>query len=205
MDEYSESLRKLNSKIAEGQIDKLILDPEEWGDILLVENVQLETQFRGYGIGLLAVKELIDQVSGASEGWTAFGTIVVDASGLDSDLEPGRSRREVQDKLIRHWQLLGLRVLVEKKWKRRCTFVGDCLEGYSWPGMAKVVPHLITPNTLCDTANVDSTAPNSLEELDCLLGIRELANFTTLKRGRGFEELNEPLGDSSARKHARMH
>jgi hypothetical protein len=155
MDKYSESLRKLNSKIAERQIDKLILDPEEWGDILLVENVQLETQFRGYGIGLLAVKELIDQVSGASEGWTAFGTIVVDASGLDSDLEPGRSRREVQDKLIRHWQLLGLRVLVEKsKRTKRCTFVGSCLEGYSWPDMATVVPHLFGLSTLCDTAVV---------------------------------------------------
>ena len=206
MDGYSESLRTLNKTIDEEHIDRCILDPSDFGNILLIEHVELETQLCGYGIGLLAVDALIDQVSGASEGWTAYGAIVLDASGLDSDLESRHRRREVQEKLMQHWQLLGLKLLVpESKSTKRCTFVGDCLEYYGWPDITKVVPHLITPSTLCDAESVHSTTRKrgpGPEDLNALRGFSSAGEYAR-KRGRGLEE-HEFLGCPSAPRRARV-
>jgi hypothetical protein len=159
-DKYSDSLRTLNETIKEQEIDDTILGfGRGWGDILLIENIRLEKRYRGYGISLLAVDLFVDKVAAATRytGWRREGIVVVDASGLDSDLEPGPCQRELQEKLIRHWQLLGLRSLVPKRKLnsgKRCTFVGQW--NALWlpkPDIATVVPHLFAPSAGCDESN----------------------------------------------------
>jgi hypothetical protein len=116
--------------------------PDEYvfGDVLMIETVHLEPQYRGYGIGLLAVDELMKHVERASSNWSEEGLIVLDPSGLRSDLAQGHSHEEVQEKLIRYWQMLGLRVLVRER-KRHCTFVGHWM-GDQRPNITAIVPHL---------------------------------------------------------------
>lgn len=205
MNEHSESLRMLRKTIGEEKMDPLILRlGGGWGDILLVKYIQLEPRHRGYGIGLLAVKMFMDHVAAASDGWADEGILVVDASGLDSDLELAHNRREVQKKkLIRHWQLIGLKPIVsefERKKGKHCTFVGNWQDLYGFPDdMATLVPHLFTAS--CDTANVRLTAPkrrNGLEELYAF------ANSASV-RSPGLEELEKVLGIVPARKRARVH
>jgi hypothetical protein len=157
-DKYSDSLRTLNETIKEQEIDDTILGfGRGWGDILLIENIRLEKRYRGYGISLRAVDLFVDKVAEASVRWRIEGIVVVDASGLDSDLEPGPCQRELQEKLMRHWQLLGLRSLVPKrklKAGKRCTFVGQW--NALWlpkPDIATVVPHLFAPSAGCDKSN----------------------------------------------------
>jgi hypothetical protein len=70
MDEYSESLRMLKETIhGKGLVNTIIGFGDGWGDLLLVELIRLEPRYRGYGIGLLAVKMYRDHVGKASEGW----------------------------------------------------------------------------------------------------------------------------------------
>jgi hypothetical protein len=122
-------------------IDQGIL-PDEYvfGDVLMIETIRLEPQHRGYGISLLAVDELMKHVGRASSRWSNEGLIVLDPSGLTSDLAQGHSHEEVQGKLIRYWQMLGLWVLVRER-KRHCTFVGHWM-GDQRPDIAAIVPHL---------------------------------------------------------------
>jgi hypothetical protein len=96
-------------------IDQGIL-PDEYvfGNVFLIETVSLKPQYRGYGIGLLAVDELVKHVERASPRWSDEGLIVLDPSGLTSDLAQGQSHEEVQEMLIRYWQMLGLWVLVSE-------------------------------------------------------------------------------------------
>jgi GNAT superfamily N-acetyltransferase len=141
-DERSESLAMLfRACFTEQAINQGIL-PDEYvfGDVLMIETVHLEPQYRGYGIGLLAVDELMKHVERASPGWSEEGLIVLDPSGLKSDLAQGHSHEEVQEKLIRYWQMLGLRVLVRER-KRHCTFVGHWM-GDQRPNITAIVPHL---------------------------------------------------------------
>jgi hypothetical protein len=141
-DERSESLAMLfRACFTEQAINQGIL-PDEYvfGDVLMIETVHLEPQYRGYGIGLLAVDELMKHVERASPGWSDEGLMVLDPSGLTSDLAQGHSHEEVQEKLIRYWQMLGLRVLVRER-KRHCTFVGHWM-GDQRPNITAIVPHL---------------------------------------------------------------
>ena len=39
-------------------------DNYNWGDVLMVNTIQLQKQFRGYGIGLLALDRLVKHVAG---------------------------------------------------------------------------------------------------------------------------------------------
>jgi hypothetical protein len=136
------------------------------------------------------VDSLVDGVARKSPGWYTEGIVVVDASGLSSDLEPGPCLRELQKSLMKHWQLLGLRPLVPKRMLKPgkvCTFVGQW--NTLWlpkPDIATVVPHLFAPRTSRDTASVRQTAP---------------------KRDRDLEESLEELDKTfaSARKRARVH
>jgi GNAT superfamily N-acetyltransferase len=141
-DERSESLAMLfRACFTEQAINQGIL-PDEYvfGDVLMIETVHLEPQYRGYGIGLLVVDELTKHVERASYNWSEEGLIVLDPSGLTSDLAQGHSHEEVQEKLIRYWQMLGLRVLVRER-KRHCTFVGHWM-GDQRPNITAIVPHL---------------------------------------------------------------
>lgn len=141
-DERSESLAMLfRACFTEQAIVQGILPIEySLGDVLMVETVRLEPQYRGYGIGLLAVDELMKHVERASSRWSDEGLIVLDPSGLTCDLGQGHSHEEVQGKLIRYWQMLGLDVLV-REGKRHCTFVGHWM-GNERPDIAAIVPHL---------------------------------------------------------------
>jgi hypothetical protein len=107
----------------------------------MIETVRLRPQNRGYGIGLLAVDERMKHVGRASSRWSNEGLIVLDPSGLTSDLAQGHSHEEVQEKSIRYWQMLGLWVLVRER-KRHCTIVGHWM-GDQRPDIAAVVPHLL--------------------------------------------------------------
>ena len=175
MDEYSESLRMLKeTSHGKGLMNTIIGFGDGWGDLLLVEHIRLEPRYRGYGIGLLAVKMFRDHIGEASEGWNQEGVMIVDASGLNSDLEPEYSRRELQIRMFRHWQLIGLKPIVsefERKRGKQCNFVGNWQTIYGFPwDMATLVPHLFTAN--CDTANVRPTTPkrrSSLEEIYALV------------------------------------
>jgi hypothetical protein len=141
-DERSESLAMLfRACFTKQAINQGIL-PDEYvfGDVLTIETIRLEPQYRGYGIGLLAVDELVKHVGRASSRWSDEGLIVLDPSGLTSDLAQGHSHEEVQEKLIRYWQMLGLCVHVRER-KRHCTFVGHWMGDQS-PEIAAIVPHL---------------------------------------------------------------
>jgi hypothetical protein len=87
------------------------------------------------------------KVARASKGWRAEGMVVIDASGLESELEPGPCLRKLQKKLMLHWQLLGLRPLVPKRKLeegKHCNFVGQW--NTLWlpkPEIATVLPHLL--------------------------------------------------------------
>jgi hypothetical protein len=121
-------------------VQGILPDEYVFGDVLMVETVRLEPRYRGYGIGLLAVDELVKHVEQASSRWSDEGLIVIDPSGLTSDLAQGRSHEEIQEKLIRYWQMLGLWVLVRER-KRHCTFVGHWM-GDQRPDITAIVPHL---------------------------------------------------------------
>jgi hypothetical protein len=82
-DERSESLAMLfRACFTKQAIDQGIL-PDEYvfGDFLMIES-----QYRGYGIGLLVVDELMKHVGRGSSRWSNEGLIVLDPSGLTSDL-----------------------------------------------------------------------------------------------------------------------
>jgi hypothetical protein len=87
-DERSESLAMLfRACFTKQAIDQGIL-PDEYvfGDFLMIETVRLKSQYRGYGIGLLVVDELMKHVGRGSSRWSNEGLIVLDPSGLTSDL-----------------------------------------------------------------------------------------------------------------------
>jgi hypothetical protein len=119
-DERSESFAMLFRACFTQQaiVQGILPDEYVFGDVLMVETVRLEPRYRGYGIGLLAVDELVKHVERASARW--------------SD--------EIQEKLIRYWQMLGLWVLVRER-KRHCTFVSHWM-GDQRPDITAIVPHL---------------------------------------------------------------
>ena len=128
-------------------IQGILPDRYTFGDVLIIETVRLKPQYRGYGIGLLAVNSLVKHVERASSGWGDEGLIVLDPSGLSTDLTHGHSHGEVQEKLIRYWEMLGLRVLVRES-RRHCTFVAHWM-GDQRPDVATVVPHLFRRRNDC--------------------------------------------------------
>lgn len=111
-----------------------------WGDILVVNTMRLESKFRGYGIGLLALDKLVEHVARASPEWKMEGLIGLTPSALTQDMADPARHRKVQDKLVRYYGLFGLKLLAEET-KRHCTFVGLWV-GYSRPKIRTVVPHL---------------------------------------------------------------
>jgi hypothetical protein len=118
----------------------ILPDGYVFGDVLMIGTVHLEPRYRGYGIGLLAVDELVKHVERVSPRWSNEGLVVLDPSGLTSDLAQGHSHEEVQEKLIWYWQTFGLWVLVRER-KRHCTFVGHWI-GDQRPDITAIVPHL---------------------------------------------------------------
>jgi hypothetical protein len=104
-DERSESPAMLfRACFTEQSINQEIL-PDEcfFNEVLMIETVRLEPQYRGYGIGLLAVDELVKYVERALSRWSDEGLEVLDPSGLTSDLAQGYNHEEVQEKLILYW------------------------------------------------------------------------------------------------------
>jgi hypothetical protein len=201
-DDHSESLRMLEKTIGEEKFDPLVLDfGDGWGDILLIEYIHLEPPYRGYGIGLLAVDMFMQQMERASSGWSE-GVIIVDASGLESGVEPGHSRREVQGKLVRHWQLLGLQSHspeFDRRKGKRCRFVGHYMAyGWQWRDIATVVPHLFTSSTRCDTADVRPTTRKRNQALD------DLEELLTGKRARLLQNNYTKLGIGFSRHGERL-
>lgn len=92
--------------------------------MLLLETIHVKPQYRGYGIGLLAVDGLIKRVETASSAFGKEGLVVA------------------KGKLTQHWQLLGMEVLMEEK-KERCSFLAYWM-GDGRPAIVGVVSHLFT-------------------------------------------------------------
>lgn len=132
---------------------------------------------------------LVEAVAKASSGWKAEGIVVVDTSGLGSDLKSETDRCEWQKKLIQHWRLLELRSLVPERKRKEgklCTFVGQW--NAVWllrPDIATVVPHLFGRSAPRDTAAVPPTTLKRERSPDGLVGpVDPPANKRKRKRKR---------------------
>jgi len=119
--------------------DEVLPIDYNFGGVLLVETIRLEPQFRGYGIGLLALDRLVKYVARASPEWALEGMIVLEPSMM-SETASARENDVVQEKLIPYYGLFGLEVLVRMT-RKHCTFVGQWM-GYRRPQIDTVVPHL---------------------------------------------------------------
>lgn len=116
-------------------------DEYNFGDVLMVNTIRLQSRFRGYGIGLLALDRLVKHVAQASPEWKREGLIALDPSGLTHEMAHMNIHEKLQDKLIRYYELFGLKMLVQET-SRHCTFVGLWM-GFARPEIRTVVPHLL--------------------------------------------------------------
>ena len=123
---------------SEEAIDNGIL-PEGFcsGDLLLINEVRIAEQYRGYGVGLLAVDGLISSLPSFNEG-----LVVLDPSGLSMDKKEGFDHKATQDKLIKYWGLIGLEVHA-RECEEHPTFMA-WWAGHMRPSIEDVVPHLIS-------------------------------------------------------------
>lgn len=83
-------------------------DDYNWGDVLMVNTVCLNSRFRGYGIGLLALDKLVKHVAQASPQWATEGLLVLDPSSMVGYTARTDNQMEVQKKLIQYYELFGL-------------------------------------------------------------------------------------------------
>jgi hypothetical protein len=96
------------------------------------------------------VDELIKRVEKESRAFRLlFNTeelVALNPAGLTADMEPDmRNHGEVQGKLSRHWQLLGLQKLAEET-EHYCDFLYHFAGESMRPTSATVVPHLLPVN-----------------------------------------------------------
>ena len=142
-DNHSESLAMLfrGCFTEQATYQEILPDGYVSGDVLMVETVRLEPQYRGYGIGLLAMDRLVKRVEQASPEWGDEGLLVLSPSGLMSDMVSSGNHAVVQEKLIRYWETFGLSVLVRET-VMHSTFVGHWM-GYERPRIETVVPNLL--------------------------------------------------------------
>jgi hypothetical protein len=118
-------------------------DNYNWGDVLMVNTIQLQKQFRGYGIGLLALDRLVKHVAQASPEWTSEGLIVLEPSGMADHtvrICPDK-HEETQGKLVQYYELFGLWPLARET-REHCAFVGHEMM-FERPEISTVVPHLL--------------------------------------------------------------
>ena len=115
-------------------------DDYNWGDILMVNTIRLESRYRGYGIGLLALDILVEHIAQVSPAWTGEGLLVLDPSGMRGYMESADHHEVVQDKLIQYYSLFGLEVLAREA-RNHSAFLGQCMI-YKRPEIRMVVPHL---------------------------------------------------------------
>jgi GNAT superfamily N-acetyltransferase len=122
-------------------------------DILLVQTIELQPEYRGYGIGLFALDSLMKRVARARPAWGEGGLtvlepspkreVLLDEKGDALEVDPDEVE-QVQEKLIRNYQLLGLEVF-SRATMRHCTIVGTWM-GQERPHIGTIVPHLFTPD-----------------------------------------------------------
>ena len=124
----------------DGEPKQLDFTDGDYGDILYIHEVHLETRYRGYGIGLLAVDRLISSLPSFE-----MDSVVLYPAGTTREareLGDTYDHATVQQKLIRYWSLLGFNV-----WGRT-SGANDIFLGI-WTGanrvnVEQVVPHLIS-------------------------------------------------------------
>lgn len=113
----------------------------EWGDVLMVSTMNLESQFRGYGIGLLALNRLAQHVARVSPGWAKRGLLVLEPSGMADYTARTDDHGEIQDKLILYYPFFGRWPLMAET-EEHCAFVGHAMCNRR-PEIRTVVPHLL--------------------------------------------------------------
>jgi len=118
---------------SEGNVKDVDLDESlSQGDIVYLENVELEPRWRGYGIGLLAVDGLLGLLP-SFEG----DSVILNPAGIS---DQAQGQREVPDqKLIKYWSLLGFSIWSDPEDE---IMVMGMWTGLVQPYIEDVVPHL---------------------------------------------------------------
>jgi len=102
------------------------------GDIVYLENVELEPRWRGYGIGLLAVDGLLGLLPSFE-----MDSVILNPAGVS---EHPQGEREIPDrKLIKYWSRLGFSIWSNQEDE---TMVMGMWTGLVQPDIEDVVPHL---------------------------------------------------------------
>ena len=120
---------------------KVLTNPEYdcWdhvGDICYVKEVVLEEEYRGYGIGLLALDGIITMIA------DNFDVVVLQPNGLTRHMREGIDGPTCERKLTDYYELLGFRVFAETNQERgHATLMGLDMQ-YRRRRVDKIVPHL---------------------------------------------------------------
>lgn len=120
---------------------KVLTNPEYdcWdhvGDICYIQSIVLEEEYRGHGIGLLALDGMITMVA------DNFDVVVLQPTGLTRHKREGIDGPTTERKLTDYYALLGFRVFAENNEERRhATLMGLDMQ-HRRPRIDKIVPHL---------------------------------------------------------------
>ncbi|KAK7458884.1 hypothetical protein VKT23_009895 [Stygiomarasmius scandens] len=140
-DEHSHDLAKMADELFDDRGEHKNSDWREadYGDILYIQEVYLEPKWRGYGIGLLAVRGLIDVLPSFE-----MDSVIIDPAPLTrSNTEHGCyptacSLDQTISALKKYWGLLGFR----KASKKNDVNYLEVWTGYVRPSIREIVPHL---------------------------------------------------------------
>ena len=147
MDGHSQSLAWLykacHEEMAGAAVQKQILPRDYcYSHILSIETVRLEPEYRGYGIGLLAVDGSLKHAAETVPGWREEGFVVLDPAYMTRDgLPPGTTCEKAKERLTQRWGMLGLKVLVPET-NGYCAFLQHYM-GYERRRIETVVPHML--------------------------------------------------------------
>ncbi|KAK7468281.1 hypothetical protein VKT23_002791 [Stygiomarasmius scandens] len=140
-DEHSHDLAKMAAELFDdlGSHRDRNWEEADQGDTLFILEVYLESKWRGYGLGLLSVRGLIDALPSFE-----MDSVIIDPIPMTRcNTEPGcfpttRSWDRAISSLKRHWGLLGF----QEASKKRDVHYLELWTGYVKPSIKEIVPHL---------------------------------------------------------------
>ncbi|THV01306.1 hypothetical protein K435DRAFT_854003 [Dendrothele bispora CBS 962.96] len=134
-DKHSPELRQMASSLfdSEGNHKNKDWEEEDQGDILFVQEVYLQPQWRGYGIGLLAVHSLMNALPSFE-----MDKVILDPQPPISSKKADHNAALHTSSLTRYWGLLGFR----KVSKKDNVHYMEIWTGKVRPPIGTVVPHL---------------------------------------------------------------
>ncbi|KAF5338246.1 hypothetical protein D9758_012832 [Tetrapyrgos nigripes] len=141
-DDHSQELSDMASKLFDerGKYQDESLSGADEGDILYIQEVYVEPKWRGYGIGLLALRGLIDTMPSFEMDKVLLdpAPMSISSNNAEEGCYPSRPLKETINALTKHWGLLGFKRVSKKQ---------DVNYMETWTGRIKppiedVVPHL---------------------------------------------------------------